>query len=274
VQGFGLVCECDTKDIRCLQILASIAVSPSTLHYGCGCPHNFVCVAGGSLRKQRGRPRSSSLKAVDNFSSDGPSPNVAEPGTSNAPAAEATVPLNSGLLIHALAGLQAGVVGVIWMLVCFVVAAFWNDGGIWSIPNLFSTFFYGENAWEGGFLRTTWAGLALIVVLYGFLGVVWGCLWSARRKLLLSVYGSLTGLAVYYFFFSYVWVHADPLIPLYAPVRELQVAHILWGAALARSPRYAARIAQAIRPAHVTRAAGTPPPGQDAADIVSGELIR
>jgi hypothetical protein len=177
----------------------------------------------------------------------------------------------SGLLIHALGGLQAGIAGVIRMFACFVVAALWNGRGLWSVPNLFSTVLYGEDAYQGQFRRSTWAGLALIVVLYGVAGVVWGCVWK-RRKPLLPLYGALTGLATYYLFFSYVWIHVDAMIPLYAPITQLQVAHILWGMALAASPDYAARIKMAITPTVVA------PPNaeasQEAAESISGELIR
>jgi hypothetical protein len=162
-----------------------------------------------------------------------------------------------GMMTYALAGLEAGIYGVIWMFGCFFVAAFWSSSGIWSVANLFSTVFYGDYAYEGAFLRSTWAGIALIVVTYGLLGVLWGCFWKDHRKPLLSFYGGLTGLAVYFIFFIFIWPHLNPLLPLYAPVRQLEVAHILWGAALARSPGYARRIAAAIYP----QAAGVSPPG-------------
>ena len=177
------------------------------------------------------------------------------------------------LLLYAAAGLEAGMAGVIWMFGCFFVAAFWNGRGIWSVPNLFATVFYGDVAYQDGFYRTTWAGLALIVVLYGLLGAVWGCVWKERRRAGIGFYGAIAGLAAYYFFFDLVWPHANPLISLYAPDRQLQVAHILWGVALGRSPGYAARIARTQhRPAD-------PPSGeyqtevQEPAEIVSSELI-
>jgi predicted membrane-bound mannosyltransferase len=177
------------------------------------------------------------------------------------------------MLIHALAGLQAGIVGVSWMFACFVVAAFWGGGGIWSVPNLFSTVFYGENAWQNEFFRTTWAGIALIVVLYGLIGIVWGCFLRDHRRPLLSFYGLLAGLATYLVFFGYVWAHVNPLIPLYAPVRELLVAHVLFGAALAKSPGYSVRIARAISPL-AGSGSKRQASDQETAEIVSGELIR
>ncbi len=142
-----------------------------------------------------------------------------------------------GFLVFASAGLQAGIVGVIWMFVLFVVAAFLTGGGIWSMPNLFATAFYGEYAWQNGFFRDTWSGIALLVVLYGSIGALWGCFWKDHRKPLLSFYGAILGLAVYYLFFNFVWTHVNPAIPLYAPIRQMQVAHVLWGAALSKVAR-------------------------------------
>lgn len=154
------------------------------------------------------------------------------------------------------------------MLGCFAVAALWIGRSIWAVPNLFSTVFYGDLAYQDEFLRTTWAGLAVIVVTYGILGGVWGCFWK-ERKPLLAFLGALTGLATYYLLFSFFWARVDPLIPLYAPIRQLQVAHILWGAALARSPVYATRISQTV-----SESRNPVPHGQAGAQIVSGELIR
>ena len=209
--------------------------------------------------------------------------------TSNAPDSGASALRTSGpgMPTYAFAGLQAGITGVIWMFACFFVAAFWGSDGLWSVPNLFATVFYGDYAYEGGFRHSTWAGIALIVVIYGLLGVLWGCFWKEHRKPLLSVYGAVMGLAVYFVFFNFIWIHLNPLIPLYAPVRQLEVAHILWGAALARSPRYAQRIAAAMLPpavftAPVYSAAPNqispsqidPVADQDDAESVSGELIQ
>jgi hypothetical protein len=191
-------------------------------------------------------------------------------------------PRKPGILTYAFAGLEAGITGVIWMFACFFVASYWNSSGLWSVPNLFATVFYGDYAYEGDFRRSTWAGIALIVVIYGLLGLVWGCFWKDNRKPLLSFYGAMTGLAVYFIFFHFIWTRLNPLIPLYAPARQLEVAHILWGAALARSPGFARRIAAATLPPPVYTAPvypavpspPNPPGGHDEAESVSGEVIQ
>lgn len=205
-------------------------------------------------------------------------PALAEPKKFSPPVIESALPQRPGVLICALGGLQAGVVGVIWMFLCFFVAAFWGGGGTWSVPNLLATYFYGENAFQNEFYRTTWAGIALIVVLYGLIGILWGSFWRERRRPLLSFYGVMLGVGTYFLFFDFVWEHVSPTISLFAPVRPLVVAHMLWGAALAKSPAYATRIAAALRSTPVS-GGGAPSSGQsassqDAAEIVSGQVIR
>lgn len=183
-----------------------------------------------------------------------------------------------GLLMCALGGLEASIAGIVWMFGCFIVAAFWSGIGIWSVPNLFSTIFYGDYAFDDAFSKTTWSGLALMIVVYGLLGIAWGCLWKENRKPLLSFFGALTGLFVYYVSFHFLWPAINALIQLHAPERELQVAHILWGAALAKSPAYTRRIEAAIAPPHpgtaYTAQATATPPDHDDSESVTGELIQ
>jgi hypothetical protein len=218
---------------------------------------------------------------VDNPSSDGDFPEYFPAGEtlaaeSTGAKTTATSPTGqtsrkAGIPISALAGLQAGIVGALWMFACFAMAAIWNGRSIWAIPNLFSSAFYGDDAYQDEFLRSTWAGLAVIIVAYGLMGAVWGCFWGDRRRPLLSFFGALTGLAVCFVFFDFVWPKVNPMIPLYAPVRQLQLAHIVWGMMLAKSPGYARRIAEAARPAP----AGHGMPGaSEEPQIVTGELIR
>jgi hypothetical protein len=217
----------------------------------------------------------SSLKMVDQPSSDGAfserasdadSP-IAFSLTDGAPLNPVIAQRQPGVLARALAGLHAGILGVFGMFGCFVIAAVWNRQGLWTIPNLFSMAFYGTEAYWGEFLHTTWAGLAFLIAFYGLLGGVWGCCWK-RRKVGLVLYGALAGLATYYIFFAWVFPHTIPLIPLYAPVRELQVAHIVWGAMLAKSPEYSRRIMELSNPVSSSTYVA------DAADSVSGEVIQ
>jgi hypothetical protein len=167
---------------------------------------------------------------------------------------------------HALGGLEAGVLGALAMLVCVMVGSLWDHKSIWVVPNLFATSFYGSNAYRNQLVRTTWSGVALVVAVYGTLGVVWGCIWREERRRWLGLYGAVLGLAVYFVFYDFMWKHANPLVTLYAPDRQLQLGHILWGLILARSPGYARRIAES----------STAETAHDSTveEVRSGEVIR
>jgi hypothetical protein len=146
-------------------------------------------------------------------------------------------------LRHALAGLQAGVLGALLMTACLMIGSLWNGRSIWVVPNLFATTFFGSEAYRNQLLHTSWTGIALIVAVYGLLGVLWGCLWRDQRKRWLGFYGAVAGLCVYFFLYDFLVRHVNPLITLYAPDRQLQLGHLLWGIVLARSPLFARRIA-------------------------------
>jgi hypothetical protein len=151
-------------------------------------------------------------------------------------------------LRHALAGLQASVLGVLVMFAGLGLGSLFHGRSIWVVPNLFSTTFFGSNAYRNRFASTSWAGLALTFAIYGLLGVIWGCAWRDKKVRWLGVYGGLTGLAVYFLFYDLIWRQLNPMVTLYAPDRQLQFGHIIWGMILARSPLYAMRISEAGQP--------------------------
>lgn len=171
----------------------------------------------------------------------------------------------------ALAGVQAGMLGSLLIFACLAIGSLWNGHSIWATPNLFATTFLGGAVYRDHFVQASWTGLAIIFALYGLLGGVWGLVWGARPRRWLAVYGAVAGLAVYFLLFDFAWKHLNPLMPVYAPERQLQIGHVLWGIALARSPLYARRISQAASPG-----IPVPPEPQDAEaqEIRSGEVIR
>jgi hypothetical protein len=164
---------------------------------------------------------------------------------------------------HVLAGLQAGILGALLMVGWLMLGSLWKRRSIWIVPNLFATTFYGAGVYRNHFLRASWSGVALIFAIYGVGGVLWGILWRDERRPLASLYGAVTGLLVYYVFFHLIWKSANPLISLYAPDRQLEFAHLLWGLAVARSPLYSRRIAAAL----------AEPVQPQEAEARSGELI-
>jgi len=174
-------------------------------------------------------------------------------------------------LRHALAGLQAGVSGALVLFACLMLGSLWNGRSIWVVPNLFATTFFGSHVYRNQLLRTSWTGIALIVAVYGGLGTLWGCIWRDQRKRWLGLYGAVAGLGVYFLFYDVLWRHVNPLVTLYAPDRQLELGHLLFGLTLARSPLYARRIADSVlnKPA-------APPEVYDVEtqEVRSGEAIR
>ena len=147
---------------------------------------------------------------------------------------------------HAVAGLQAGVVGVLAMFACLMIGSLWHGRSIWVVPNLLSTTFFGVDAYRNQMLTTSWSGIALTITVYGALGTLWGCIWKDRSVRWLVVYGAVTGVAVYFFFYDFVWRHLNPLITLYAPDHQLEFGHAVWGMVLACSPLYSRRISRNV----------------------------
>ena len=153
-------------------------------------------------------------------------------------------------LRHALAGLQAGVLGALIMIGCLMLGAILDRRSIWVAPNLFSTVFFGSEVYRNQYLNTSLAGVALLIAVYGGLGALWGLLWQENQRPGLMAFGAICGLAVYFVFFRLILKHASPVITLYAPDRQLEIGHILWGMSLGKSPALARRIAgRTSRPA-------------------------
>jgi hypothetical protein len=180
------------------------------------------------------------------------------------------------LLRHALAGLQAGVLGALVLFAVLMAGSLWDGRSIWLVPNLFATTFFGSEVYRNQLLRTSWAGIALIVAVYGALGILWGCIWRERRIPWLGLFGAVAGLCVYFLFYGWLWRHVNPLVTLYAPDRQLQLGHVLWGIVLARSPLYSRRIADSVLNKPALNTPGTGPAVQDVAvqEISSSEVIR
>src|SRR5581483_12192741 len=87
---------------------------------------------------------------------------------------------------YALAGLHAGVVGTIVMVVCLMAESTLHRRSIWQVPNLFATTFFGPEAYREGFHSSSASGIALMLAIYGVGGLLWGLaagyLWKDERK--------------------------------------------------------------------------------------------
>jgi len=171
---------------------------------------------------------------------------------------------------HALAGLQAGVLGAFLLLACLMISSLWNGRSVWLTPNLFATTFFGGAVYRNHFVRASWIGLALILAFYGGLGAAWGCIWREQRRRFSVLFGALAGIGLYFLLYDFAWRHINPLVATFAPNRALETGHVLWGMMLARSSVYARRIAHSTSHAAPDVTQHAP----EVAEIRSGEVIR
>ncbi len=175
-----------------------------------------------------------------------------------------------GGLRYPLAGLEAGVVGALILIAWLMLASFFAGRSVWLTPNLFATTFFGGGVYRNHFMHGSWTGIAAILAVYGVLGLFWGCIWREKRTRGLTFLGALAGIGVYFLLVDLLLPHVNPLIAVYAPVRQLEIGHVLWGMMLARSPRYARRIDETISPA--PPASGELQEAEPA--VSSGEVIQ
>jgi hypothetical protein len=167
---------------------------------------------------------------------------------------------------HVLAGIGSGVAGAIFILLFLMFGCLWYHRSIWLPTNLFSTAVYGADAYTNHFVRTSWAGLAIVVVMYGVAGAVWSPVWTQvwreGRPRFLLLYGVICGAITYFLLFGVFWKRVDPFLSLYAPDRQLEFANLVWGIIVARSPITAARIET-----------GTAAVQEEAVEVRSGEVM-
>ena len=153
----------------------------------------------------------------------------------------------SGNFWTLLAGLQGGMVGVLWMLAWLGVSATWQRRSFWTAENLFATAFYGDSAIRDGFAFSTLSGLALYLLLYSVLGAAFAALVRGRvaplRIMLLAI---LFSLSWYFVSFQWIWKSLLPLVFLLHVAKATIIGHLLYGTFLGRYPEYLRRN---VRPA-------------------------
>ncbi|MDQ2900211.1 MAG: hypothetical protein M3Y07_10465 [Acidobacteriota bacterium] len=143
-----------------------------------------------------------------------------------------------------LAGLQAGMLASLTMLVWLAATSIWYKRSVWSVPNLLSSTFFGEAAFRAGFGKTTYSGIALHLFLYSVLGVLFGLIVrGSRSRMAVLIFGLMFGVLCYYVLFGVVWKAVNPLVALYVPNRPMLAGHFLYGAMLGRFPSYRDAIA-------------------------------
>src|ERR1017187_9120285 len=79
-----------------------------------------------------------------------------------------------------LAGLQAGMIGIGWMLAWLGLSAMGQGRTFWTAENLMASVFHGDAAIRRGFAFSTLSGLALYLLIYSLLGA--GFALSVRNR--------------------------------------------------------------------------------------------
>ncbi|MCU1235247.1 MAG: hypothetical protein JWP63_3214 [Candidatus Solibacter sp.] len=138
-----------------------------------------------------------------------------------------------------LAGLQAGMIAVLWMLAWLGVSAMWQRRSFWSAVNLMASVLAGNGAIRSGFASSTWSGLALYVLIYSLLGAAFAVLvrnrFTGLGTLLLGVFFSV---GWYYLWFRWLGQTLMPLVWLLHAERATVFAHVIFGALMTRFPLF------------------------------------
>ena len=161
-----------------------------------------------------------------------------------------------------LAGLQAGMVGVLWMLAWLGISAVWLRRSFWTAEDLFATVF-GRDTSLDGFGGATVSGLALYLLLYSSLGGLFALVATRRsalpamRPVRVALLAIALGLVWYYLSFHWLWRNVAPLVTFLHPERSTIVGHVIYGAALGRFHAY---LPHEARPENETGPTGHPAP--------------
>jgi hypothetical protein len=153
-------------------------------------------------------------------------------------------------LATVLAGLEAGTVGVLWMLAWLGVSSMWQQRSFWAPENLMATAFDRNATLAPVFTWATCAGLAVYVVIYSVLSMVFAALLGNRvpRNRVMPVAVAFA-VAWYYFSFRWIFKSALPLVALLHVEHPTLVGHLLFGTILGRYPVYFRRLMGTAPPA-------------------------
>jgi hypothetical protein len=150
-----------------------------------------------------------------------------------------------------LAGIQAGVNGTLVLLGYLALDSAWHRRSIWLVPNLLASTFYGESAYQPRFGARTGSGLALLLVLYGVLGALFGLVVRDQgSRLRMTLLGLIFGTGWFFLSFDVLWKYVNPMVRMYSPDRAMLVGHLLYGGLLGRRlPFYVRSMSAAEGPA-------------------------
>ena len=134
-----------------------------------------------------------------------------------------------------LAGLQAGMMGVCWMLAWLGVSGIAQRRGFWSAENLLASVFYGEGAIRPGFSSRTVSGAALYLTVYSLLGAGFAVAVRQRLTALGTVLlGILVAAGWYGLCFRMLGRTMMPLVWLLHTESSTVFGHVIFGVWMAR----------------------------------------
>ncbi len=142
------------------------------------------------------------------------------------------------------AGLEAGVLGGLLLLVWLFLVADWRRQTPWSVLNLFGGAFYPDLVFRVDFSSATLPGLAIALFSSGCVGAIFGAtvapMASTRRR---ALFGLLIALCWYYLSFSLIWKRHNPALFYYGGRDVFLIAYLLFGVILGLQPYLAESLA-------------------------------
>ena len=161
-------------------------------------------------------------------------------------------------LAVSLAGLQAGMIGICWMLAWLGLSAMGQSRSFWTAENLMASVFHGGAAIRRGFGFSTLSGIALYLLVYSLLGAGFAVAVRNRFTGLGTVLvGVLFSVGWYCLWFRVLGQTVMPLVWLLHSESSTAFGHVIFGAMIARFPAYLPGLDQPAPPAPAPE-----PPGE------------
>jgi len=138
-----------------------------------------------------------------------------------------------------LAGLQAGMIGIGWMLAWLGLSSMGQRRSFWTAENLMASVFHGDAAIRRGFGFSTLSGIALYLLIYSLLGALFAVTARTRFTGLGAVLlGVLFSVGWYCLWFRALGQTVMPLVWLLHAENSTTFGHVIFGALMARFPAY------------------------------------
>jgi len=135
-----------------------------------------------------------------------------------------------------LAGLQAGMLGILWMLAWLGVSATWQRRSFWTAENLMASAFHPASGVSDGLTWETFSGLAVYLLLYSLLGGLFAMAISREtmRPVRTTLLALAFGLTWYYTSFEFLWKTLAPALAYLHPERSTILGHAIYGLLVGR----------------------------------------